>query len=461
MGYEPLLKIIENQRDFFASNRTKDVRFRLDMLKKLKQAILDHEDDIRASLQEDFGVEGQYDTCGRLVFLLDELNYFIKNLKRWAKPTNVRTSKLLFPGRSRYVYEPRGVTLLIAAWNAPYLVNFFTLFASIAAGNCTILKPSELSDASSKVLAKIVGSVFDPAYCAVIEGGVDETTFLLRQRFDFICYTGSTRVGQIVYEAAAKNLTPVILELGGKSPCIVDETADIRLAAKRICSAKHMNAGQVCIAPDYILVHSKVKQAFVAELKRRLGLFYPDGPLASPDGARIINRRHFDRLRGLLESVQAKNIEYGGKVDESLLKIEPTLIDNVDWDDAIMQEEIFGPLVPILEYEDLDHVIRRIKQREKPLALYVYSTDTATIDKVLHETSSGSAGINVSVLQFMNKYLPFGGVGHSGFGRYRGKFGFESFSNQRAIFQKSRWFETNLFDPPYQNKHKVLRLFIR
>ena len=461
MSHESILKIIESQRDFFNSNRTKDIYFRLEMLKKLKQAILDHEDDIKTSLQEDFDVEGQYDTCGRLVFILDELNYFIKNLKRWTKPVKVRTSKLLFPGRSQYIHEPLGVTLLIAAWNAPYLVNFFTLFASIAAGNCTIIKPSELSEASSKVLAKIIGSVFDPAYCAVIEGEVEETTFLLQQRFDFICYTGSTRVGQIVYEAAAKHLTPVILELGGKSPCIVDETADLQLAAKRICSAKHMNAGQVCVAPDYILVHSQVKQAFVAELKRRLDLFYPNGPLTSPDCARIINRRHFDRLRVLLESIPKEKIEYGGKLDESRLKIEPTLINNVHWDDAIMQEEIFGPLVPILEYNSLDEVIQQIKQREKPLALYVYSTNKATIDQVLHETSSGSVGINVSVLQFMNKYLPFGGVGHSGFGRYRGKVGFESFSNQRAIFSKSRWLETNLFDPPYENKHKVLRFFMR
>lgn len=461
MNEEKILNVLQSQRDLFLSNRTKDVRFRIEMLKKLKKAILAHREDIVASIRTDFGVEGHYDANGRLLFILDELNSFIKHLKRWAKPVKVRTSMLLLPAKSRYVYEPLGTTLLIAAWNAPYLVNFFTLFASIAAGNCTILKPSELSAASSAVLAKIIGSTFDESYCAVIEGGVEETTFLLKQRFDFICYTGSTHVGKIVYRAASEHLTPVLLELGGKSPCIVDETANIPLTAKRICTAKHMNAGQVCIAPDYILVHSKVKQAFLAEMKRRLDAFYPGGVFDSPDFMQIINQRHFDRLHGLLQSVKKENIAYGGRFDRSLLKIEPTLIDHVGWEDTLMQEEIFGPLIPIMEYDNLDEVIAQIKRREKPLAFYIYSTNQNTIAKVLQETSSGSVGINASILQFMNRHLPFGGVGHSGFGRYRGKSGFESFSNKKAIFHKSLWFENSLLDPPYGKKHKLLEWLIR
>lgn len=455
-----ILEIIQNQNHLFLTNKTKNIGFRIEMLKNLKKAIIAYKDEIVASVQKDFGT-GVYDAYGRIVFVIDELNYFIRDLKKWSKPVKVNTPITLFNGKSRYVYEPYGISLIISAWNAPYMVTFLPLIAAIGAGNCSIIKPSEVSPASSKVISEIIRSAFNENFCAVIEGGIAETTFLLEQRFDFICYTGSTHVGKIVYEAASKNLTPVILELGGKSPCIVDESADLRLTAKRICTAKFMNTGQVCTSPDYIVVHTKVKDRLISELKQCIKNFYKDNALASSDYTQIINEKHFDRVLVLLKSVHQDNIEYGGKYDRDCFKIEPTIINNINWDDVIMKEEIFGPLLPVITYNQLDDVIIRIKQREKPLALYVYSKNRYHIKKIVEETSSGGMGINISVLHFLNRYLPFGGVGHSGIGKYRGKTGFETFSNKKAIFDKSLWFESNLLNPPFGNKHRILEYMIK
>lgn len=455
-----ILEIIQKQKHFFFTNKTKDIGFRIEMLKNFKKAILAHKDEIVASVEKDFGT-GMYDAYARIVFVIDELNYFIKYLKKWTKPVKVNTPITLFNGKSQYVYEPFGISLIISAWNAPYMVTFLPLIAAIGAGNCSIIKPSEVSRATSKVISKIIRSTFDENFCTVVEGGIAETTVLLEQRFDFICYTGNTHVGKIVYKAASKNLTPVILELGGKSPCIVDESADIKLTAKRICTAKFMNAGQVCTSPDYIVVHTKVKDSLISELKKCIESFYKDNALTTSDYTQIINEKHFDRVLALLKSVHQVNIEYGGKYDRDCFKIEPTVINNVNWDDMIMKEEIFGPLIPIIEYDNLDDVIIKIKQREKPLALYIYSKKNNNIKKIVEETSSGGMGINVSVLHFLNRYLPFGGVGNSGFGKYRGKTGFETFSNKKAIFNKSLWFESNLLNPPYGNKHRILEYMIK
>lgn len=461
MDKNAITDLVKRQKKFFDTNATREINFRIKMLKSLKSAIIANKESIIDATRKDFGVEGHYDAVGRILFVIDELNYFIRNLRKWSKPEKVKTSMLVQPAKSIVVHEPMGNVLLIGPWNAPYMVNLFTLIASIGAGNCTILKPSEFTSASSKVLSRIISSVFERDFCAVVEGGIDESTRLLQQRFDLICYTGGTRVGKIVYEAASKNLTPVILELGGKSPCIIDESAHIQLSAKRICTAKHMNGGQVCTSPDYLLVHSEIKQKFISEMKKRLELFYPDTVFETKDYTCIVNNSHFDRLHRLLGGVNKNNIEYGGKSDRTRLKIEPTLINNVKWDDEIMQEEIFGPLIPVIEYTDLDSVIGKINSREKPLALYIYSRNKKNIRKVMQETTSGSMGVNGSILQYFNKYLPFGGVGHSGFGRYRGKSGFESFSNKKSVFNKSLYFESDLLDPPYKNKHKVMDLMIR
>jgi len=460
MTVSKISEIVENQKEYFASGKTKEIDFRIAMLKKLKTAILDHKDDVVDSVNRDFGT-GEYDGYGRIVYVIDEINHFIKKLKKWNRPVRVKTHMTLFHGRSEYIYEPYGVSLIIGAWNAPYMVTFLPLIASIGAGNCSVVKPSEISPATSQVITRIIRSVFPPEFCAVVEGGVPETTALLEQKFDFICYTGSTNVGKIVYKAATEHLIPVLLELGGKSPCIVDESADIKLTARRICTAKLLNAGQVCTSPDYITVHKNVKEKLISELEKTIREFYPDSALNSEDYTQIINEKNFNRLTGLLESVQPEKVRFGGGQDRNKLKIEPTLIDNVNWDDLIMSDEIFGPLIPIIEYEDLDSVIDKITKREKPLALYIYSKNEENIKKIRKATSSGALGINVSVLHFLNKHLPFGGVGNSGIGKYRGRTGYETFSHQKAIFNKALFFESKLMSPPYGNKHKMLEMMLR
>ncbi len=456
-----VLSVVAKQKKYYNADMTLEVGYRIKQLLRLKESLIKHKEEIVKAIEQDFGVSGAYEAYGRLVFILDEIKNFVKHLNKWLQPVSVGTPVMLQPGKSKYIYEPLGVILIIGAWNAPFNVTFLPLIAAIAAGNCCVVKPSELSPASSRVITQIINSAFSEEYCKSIEGDKDTVTELLRCRFDMICYTGGAKIGKIIYQAAAEQLIPVILELGGKSPCVVDETANIKVSAKRICQAKHMIAGQVCTSPDYLLVHTKIKGEFIKEMQSCFARFYPDGALVSPDYSRIINEKNFERLLELLKGIPEENILHGGGYDQQKLRIEPTIIDNVEWESTIMQNEIFGPLVPVLEYDNLDSVISNIRRRPKPLALYIYSKNMSNIQKIINKTTSGGVGVNISIQHFLNRNLPFGGVGNSGIGRYRGKFGVYAFSNQKAIYEKKLWIETKLMDPPYADKANNMEMFLR
>lgn len=450
-GYSEL---ISKQRRFFFTKQTKDIDFRIEKLKILKKTIMKRSEEISEALKKDLRKCEFESFSGEIMGTLDEINLALKKLRSWAKPKKVKTPMTFFKSSS-YVYnEPYGIVLVITAWNYPFQLAINPLIGAIAAGNCCVIKPSELAPNTLKVIFDIINECFEEDYCAVVEGGVKETTSLLREKFDFILYTGGTRVGKIIAVCAAEKLTPVILEMGGKSPCIVDETADIELSAKRIMWGKLMNAGQICVAPDYILVNKKVKDSFIKAAVKQIRGFYGDDPQKSIDYCRIINEKHFDRLSNYLKD---GDIVFGGKTDRDDLYIEPTIIDDVKWDDTIMQEEIFGPILPIIEYEDLNKVIEKINSLEKPLALYIFSRNKKTQEKILKETSSGGGCINATIQHVGTPYLPVGGVGNSGMGKYHGETGFYTFSNQRGIMKKSLMFDFKLPYAPYGNKVQTLK----
>ena len=451
LSYENLL---EKQRAFFLTGKTKNVEFRLEKLKVLQSWILGNSEAILKALSDDLGKSGFEAHASEIMGPLEELKLAIKKVRCWARPKRVRTPLTFFKAGSRYFYEPFGVVLAISAWNYPFTLSLTPLIGALAAGNCCILKPSELAPHTSQLLADMINACFDEEYCAVVQGGADETTLLLNERFDFIHYTGSTRVGKIIALAAAKHLTPVVLEMGGKSPCIVDETADIKISARRICWGKFLNAGQTCIAPDYILVQRKMKQELVAALQEQIKTFYGPDARNSPDYCRIINTNHFTRLAALLKD---GNILSGGKTDEERLYIEPTLMDSVSWDSPVMREEIFGPILPILTYDELPELIAKLKTLEKPLALYMFSQNKEAQQKVLNQLSFGGGCINATILHTGNAHLPFGGVGKSGIGNYHGKWSFETFSHKKSILNKSLLFDLPFLYPPYKDKLKWLK----
>ena len=442
-----IANVIAQQRQFFNSGKTKDVSFRRQQLEKLKAAIKQKEAQIIAALHQDLRkpeLEGYIEMA-----VLQDINYALKHLKSWTKPQKVKAPLNQFPA-SAYIYsEPLGNVLIIGPWNYPFSLMISPLIGAIAAGNCTILKPSELAPQTSQVLTELIQENFDPNYIAAIEGGVETSQALLAENFDHIFFTGGTKVGKIVMEAAAKNLTPVTLELGGKSPCIVDRNIDLKETAKRIAWGKFLNAGQTCIAPDYLLVNKQIKAELIAEIKQCVRDFYGDRPQASPDFARIINRRQFDRLSGLLSGVE---IVLGGETDADDLYISPTLIEDPAFDSPLMAEEIFGPILPILEYDDLGSAIALINSRSKPLALYIFSKNKQLQERVLLNTSSGGVCINDTVMQVGVNELPFGGVGDSGIGAYHGKTSFDTFSHQKSVLKKSFRFDLNWRYAPYADK---------
>lgn len=440
-------EILAEQRAFFATGVTKPVEFRLAQLKRLKAAILERQTDIVQAVKDDLGrpeYEGYFE-----VAVLMELNHIIKHLKSWAKPRKVGLPLAYLPGSAWVQPEPLGVVLIIGPWNYPFQLVMSPLMGAIAAGNCAIIKPSELAPATSRVVAELVNDTFDSSYVAVVEGGVETAQSLLAQKFDHIFFTGGTRVGQIVMEAAAKQLTPVTLELGGKSPCIVDRDINLDVAAKRIIWGKFVNAGQTCIAPDYLLVHEDVKPALLSRMQQAIQEFFGDDPAQSPDLARIVNERQFDRLTGLLEG---EEIVAGGQSDRASRYIAPTLLDNVRWDAAVMREEIFGPILPVLTYRDITEAIAAINARPKPLALYLFTRDQALQDKVISSTSSGGVCLNDLIFQVAVWGLPFGGVGDSGIGVYHGKASFETFSHQKSVLKKPFWIDPNWRYAPYAKK---------
>ncbi len=436
--------ILEKQREFFNSQKTKNIKFRKMYLKKLRDALVNNEQELYKAIFEDFG-KSKFDTfTTEISFVLKDIDYYLKNINSLSRPKKVSTNLANQFGSSKIYSDPLGCTLVIGAWNYPYQLSLSPMVTAIAAGNTCILKPSEVSENTAKAMSKIIADVFPPEYVCLIEGGVEETTELLKLKFDKIFFTGSTKVGKIVYEAAAKNLTPVTLELGGKSPAIVSSTADFEVAAKRIVWGKFINAGQTCVAPDYILVDEKVKDSFLDALKSYIQKF--EYTAESPNYTQIINTRNFERL---VKMIDHDKVFVGGNSDAAKRFIEPTLLQNVTWDDAVMQEEIFGPLLPVLTFNNFNEALRMIAEQEKPLSAYLFTKDSDEIENFVNKISFGGGCINDVVMHLSNDNLPFGGVGNSGIGSYHGKFGFQTFSHQKSVLDRATWGEPDLKYPPY------------
>lgn len=438
--------LVKTQREFFATGQTLSAEFRIEALKKLKKLILEHEQEIFKALQTDLG-KAEFEAYSTEVgFVIKDIDHTLANIRYWMRPRAVSTSMFHFIGTSAIYSDPYGVILNIAPWNYPFQLALAPVIGAIAAGNCVVLKPSELAPATSEVLEKLINPNFDAGFFTVTTGGPQETTALLEEKWDYIFFTGGTSIGRIVYQAAAKNLTPVTLELGGKSPCIVDKNVSLSTAAKRIIWGKFMNAGQTCVAPDYIYVHKDIYQKFTEALKKEISAFYGNDAINNPDYGKIINRRHFDRLNSYLEG---NRILAGGRSDAGKLKIEPTLVESPDPDSLIMTEEIFGPLLPLMPYSDSEEVIRFINKRPKPLALYLFTNDTKLQEEVLRRTSSGGVSINETVMHMTSPEMPFGGVGDSGIGGYHGKFSFDTFSHHKAVMKRSFLVDVPLRYPPF------------
>ena len=439
--------ILTQQRELFNSQKTKSLNYRKIYLEKLKEVLIKNEDLLYEAIYEDFG-KSKFDTfTTEISFVLKDIDYFLKNLKSLSKPKRMRTNLANQLGSSKIHSDPLGCTLVIGAWNYPYQLSLSPMVAALAAGNTCILKPSEMAENSMKAMAKIINENFPKEYLFVAEGGVEEITEILKLKFDKIFFTGSPKVGQIIYEAAAKHMTPVVLELGGKSPAIVTSSANFEVAAKRIVWGKFLNAGQTCVAPDYILVDEKVKDSFLDSLKSYIQKFnYQPG---SEQYTRIINDRNFERLVKLIDN---DKIFYGGKTDASIKYIEPTILQNVTWDDAVMQEEIFGPILPVLTFKNFNEALLQIAEHEKPLSAYLFTDDSEEKENFVSKISFGGGCINDVVMHLSNDNIPFGGVGNSGIGNYHGKFGFEAFSHQKAILDRATWGEPDLKYPPYTDK---------
>jgi len=446
-------------REFFDTNTTKDVRFRINALRKLHTAIKQYEQQILHALKTDLCKHEFEAYATEIGFVLHEISYAIKHIKRWTRPKKVKTPFMHFKSNSRIYSEPYGVVLIISPWNYPFNLTLTALVGAIAAGNCVCLKPSEHSAATSDIIDKIIGESFSPNFIKVIKGGADTSKQILEHRFDYIFFTGSTTVGKLVYASAAKNLTPVTLELGGKSPCIVDESAKIDLAAKRIIWGKLLNAGQTCVAPDHVYIRKSVKEQFLASAQKYITRFLGEAPEKNPDFPKIINEKHFQRLCLLLTN---GTTIVGGQINKDHRKIAPTILTDITESSPIMKEEIFGPILPVLEYENLDELITLLKQKPKPLALYLFTTNTKTEQKVKTQLSFGGGAINDTMVHLATAHMPFGGVGQSGIGSYHGKSTFDTFSHHKGIMKKSNCFDINLRYPPYKTKRiKTVKRFMK
>ena len=450
-------EIIDNQKKFFNTNQTKPLSFRISQLKKLKEVLQKNEAALDNAIYNDFKKSSFDNYTNELSLLYNDIDEAIQNLKKWAATKKVSTNLVNFPSKSYIMPEPLGTTLIIGAWNYPYQLSFAPAIAAIAAGNTVILKPSELPVATSSLMAKLVNENFDPHFFKVIEGGIPETTLLLEQKFDKIFFTGSVPVGKIVYEAAAKNLTPVTLELGGKSPTIVAADCDLKMTAKRLIWAKYLNAGQTCIAPDYVYVHKSIQKDFLNECKKEIENAHYC--FENENYVQIINTKNCERL---IQLIDTKKIFHGGNHDISNRYIEPTLLENVKEEDEIMKDEIFGPILPVLSYTDLTSIISKIKERPKPLSCYVFTKDKDLKKRILNEISFGSGAINESIMQISNSNLPFGGVGESGIGSYHGESGFKTFSHYKSILEKSNWIEFPLkYFPHTARKLKIIKFLMK
>ena len=450
--------IVEKQREYFYTEETKDINFRISQLKLLKKIIIKNEEKLLIALKNDLNKSAfeAYET--EIGTVLMELNYTIKRLRSWIKPKKVKTSITNFLSKSYIYSEPYGVVLIIAPWNYPFQLAISPLIGAIAAGNCAIIKPSEYATNTSKIVKEIINNNFKENFITVIEGGRDTNIKLLQQNLDYIFFTGSVSVGKAVMEEAAKSLTPITLELGGKSPCIVHSDADIKLAAKKIVWGKFLNAGQTCVAPDYLFVHKDIKYKLISCIIDTIKLFFGEEPRESLDYGRIINQEHLGRLGELLKE---GSIIVGGDIDRNEKYISPTIMENITWNNHIMKEEIFGPILPILEYSSLNEVITSIRNHGKPLALYLFTKCKEVEREVLEKLSFGGGCVNDTIMHLTSPHLPFGGVGSSGMGSYHGKASFDTFSHKKSILKSSSYFDIKLKYPPYGNKIKLLRNIIK
>lgn len=441
-------------RNFFSTTHTNDLGFRLYQLKNFRNSILKFEDEIYKALWSDLRKSKEEAYLTEVSLVLKELDKNIKYLKKWSKAKRVPTPWYLRPSRSKLIYEPLGIALIIAPWNYPFQLLLTPLVGAMAAGNCAVLKPSEHAPAIAEVMNKIIANSFDERFVTLFKGKKETNQLLLEQKFDIIFFTGSTKVGKIVMQAAAKNLTPVVLELGGKSPCIVDKEANINRAAKRIAWGKTINAGQTCIAPDYLFVHKSIKEELIEKIIENLKKMYGEDAQNSKYFPRIINEQALNRVSGLMN--EGKTV-HGGQVDKTDKYISPTIIDEVKTEHAIMQEEIFGPVLPVLSFTEIDNVIEYINKNEKPLAFYYFGKNKKA-KEVLVKTSSGGSCINDTIMHIANHQLPFGGVGNSGIGKYHGYNSFLTFSNQRAIVTTPTWFDLPLKYVPFKGFRLLKRI---
>lgn len=448
------MELLQKQRDFFATQQTKSISFRKKALKRLQKQIIVMEDAICDALYDDFKKPKFETLAAETQFVLAELKLMIKNIDLWARPERKSATLMNWPSSDWIYKEPYGAVLIIAPWNYPFQLAIAPLIGAIAAGNTVVIKPSEATPNTSKIILDIINAVFTEEHVGVLEGGVEVSQDLLAQKWDYIFFTGSTQVGKIVYKSAAKHLTPVTLELGGKNPCIVDETASIALSAKRIVWGKFLNAGQTCIASDYILVHKSVKDKLIEALKQSITKCYGENIEASPDFSRTVNQGHYNRLKAMLEG---EEIIFGGNSNDNDNYLSPTLVNEPKLDSKVMHGEIFGPILPIIAYETDDDIHKHIMNYGKPLATYVFSNNKKFQQKIINNYSFGGGAINDTVIQITNKKLPFGGVGASGIGAYHGKTSFELFSHQKAIIKKANWMDAPLRYPPYNLPMKLVK----
>lgn len=451
--------IVKRQREYFASGATRNLDRRIHMLGKLYEVIRRNEARICRALAADLGKSASEAYMSEIGLTLNELSCQIRHLRRWAKPKRRRTDPAHFPGRCFSLREPYGCVLVMAPWNYPFLLCMDPVIGAAAAGNCCVLKPSAYAPAVSAVVKRLMAQVFPEEYVAVVEGGREENGALLEEKFDYIFFTGGVTVGKLVMEKAAVHLTPVTLELGGKSPCIIDRTANLKLAAARLAFGKYLNCGQTCVAPDYLLIDGSVKEEFLQLFFRAVEKMYGKNPLKNPDYGKIINRKHFDRIKGLIDPGK---LVFGGDMDPETLRIAPTVMDLVTPGDAIMQEEIFGPVLPVLSFDKTEQAFSFVLEREKPLAAYLFTGSRETRRQFLDRLSFGGGCINDTIVHLATSHMGFGGVGGSGMGAYHGRKSFETFTHEKNILQKSCWIDLPLrYQPYHERKDKLVHWFLK
>lgn len=444
-----LSQIVAKQRDYFFSGATRGYEFRLNALRKMRQAVADNEEALEKALHEDLGKVAQESYMTEIGLVLAEFDLAIRKLRKWMKPRRVRTSLPDFPGESCIEPQPYGNVLIMSAWNYPFQLTFEPLVGAMAAGNTVLIKPSAMAPSTMEMMAEMVHASFAPEYMEVVTGDHQEHPDLLKQHYSYIFFTGGKAVGRLILEAAVPYTTPVTLELGGKSPCVVDQTADIASAGKRIAWGKILNSGQTCVAPDYVYVHRDRFQDLLDSIADALRAFYPEGALRADDYPHMINEKHFERVVGLMQGV---TIACGGHTDPETLRIEPTLLTDVTWDSPVMGQEIFGPLLPVMPYDDLDEIIALMNTKPEPLAGYIFSENAPNIEKFTSRLMYGGGCVNDVVLHVASDTIPFGGVGASGIGHYHGKYSFNTFSHMKSVLHRPTYVDNPLRYPPFSEK---------